>query len=250
MKILLPDKVLEVMTRFKENGALIYVVGGSVRDLILNREVKDWDFTTNLTPDEMKKLFPKNSFCENNFGTFSVVLKSGEIFEITTFRTEKNYSDSRHPDKVEWGKSLEEDVMRRDFTINAMAADTEGEVVDYYSGIDDLQKGIIKTVGEADLRFQEDGLRMMRAVRLASQLGFVIEENTFESIIRNAKLINKISGERVRDEIFKILLTNKPADGIKLLKNSGLLAEIMPETLKGVDMVQRGHHIFDVWNHN
>ena len=250
MKILLPDKVLEVMTRFKENGALIYVVGGSVRDLILNREVKDWDFTTNLTPDEMKKLFPKNSFCENNFGTFSVVLKSGEIFEITTFRTEKNYSDSRHPDKVEWGKSLEEDVMRRDFTINAMAADTEGEVVDYYSGIDDLQKGIIKTVGEADLRFQEDGLRMIRAVRLASQLGFIIEENTFESIIRNAKLINKISGERIRDEIFKILLTNKPADGIKLLKNSGLLAEIMPETLKGVDMVQRGHHIFDVWNHN
>ena len=249
MKILLPEKVVEVMKKFVDKGGLIYVVGGSVRDMILNREVKDWDFTTNFTPDEMKAMFPKNSFYENDFGTFSVVLKSGEIFEITTFRTERGYSDGRHPDEVAWGKTLKEDVERRDFTINALAADINGEVIDYFDGIGDLEKRLIKTVGEADLRFKEDGLRLMRAVRLASQLKFVIEENTFESISKNAKLINNISGERVRDELFKILVTNHAGDGIKMLKNSGLLAEIAPEMLRGVDMVQRGHHVFDVWNH-
>lgn len=275
MDFLLPEKVVKVMRRFEEAGADIFVAGGAVRDLLLGREVKDWDFASNLTPEEMKKLFPKNSFCENNYGTFSIVLANGEILEVTTYRTERNYSDGRHPDVVEWGKTLEDDLKRRDFTINAMAVGKKSgqnlnppvllaggppslekggplpdlELVDLFEGQEDLKKRIIRTVGNPDERFGEDALRMMRAVRIASQIGFVIEENTFESMVKNAKLINRVAGERIREELFLILENDKAADGIKLLKNSGLLGEIMPEVLAGVEMKQKGHHIYDVWTH-
>ena len=250
MDIKIPEKVLKVMKKFIENKAEIFVVGGAVRDLYLDREVKDWDFTTNINPDQMKIIFPKNSFCENVFGTFSIVLPSGEIFEVTTYRTERGYSDARHPDKVEWGKSLSEDLERRDFTINSMALDIDGNLTDIFGGKTDLQNRMIRTVGNPDERFGEDALRMFRAIRIASELQFIIEEKTFESIQKNAKLIQKIAGERIKDELFKILSTNKPGDGIKLLKNSGLLNEIMPEILEGVDMTQKGHHIYDVWTHS
>lgn len=245
----LSEKVRGVMQKIIDNGGEIYVVGGAVRDWVLKREVKDWDFATNLTPEEMKKIFPKNYFYENNFGTFSVVLKDGEIFEITTYRSEKEYSDKRHPDKVEWGKTLAEDVERRDFTINALAMDIKGQITDMNGGIEDLNNRLIRTVGNPDDRFSEDALRMMRAIRIAAQIGFLIEEKTFESIQKNAKLIHEIASERVRDEIFKILLCKKPGDGLRLLKNSGLLAEIMPELLPGIGMGQKGHHIYDVWDH-
>lgn len=262
MELKLPEKVSKVMQKFADSGAEIYVAGGAVRDLILGREVKDWDFTTNLTPEEMKKLFPKNSFCENAYGTFSIVLKDGEIFEVTTYRTEREYTDNRHPDKVEWGKTLEEDLQRRDLTINAMAISNPSalrappldkggsELIDFYGGEKDLKNRIIRTVGNPDERFGEDALRMLRAIRIACQLQFVIEEKTFESIQKNAKLINKIAGERIWKELALILMTNKPGDGIKLLKNSGLLNEIMPEILTGVDMAQKGHHIYDVFIHS
>jgi len=226
------------------------VVGGAVRDMLLEKSVKDWDFTTNLTPDEMKKLFPKNSFYNNNFGTFSIVVAVDDIFEVTTYRTEQNYDDSRHPGKVEWGTKLEEDLQRRDFTINAIAMDIDGNLIDLYGGQEDLKNELIKTVGNPDERFGEDALRMMRAIRIAAQLKFLIENDTFESIQKNAHLIQKISAERVRDELFKILITDKPGDGIKLLKNCGLLEEIIPEILTGVDFKQKGHHIYDVWNHS
>jgi len=245
----LPEKVKEVMRKVIGANGEIYVVGGAVRDWILKKEVNDWDFATNLTPEKMKEIFPKNSFCENKFGTFSVVLKDGEIFEITTYRSEEGYSDKRHPDKVSWGKSLKEDLERRDFTINAMALDIEGQITDLHSGIEDLNNRLIKTVGSPDDRFSEDALRMMRAIRIASQIGFLVEEKTFESIQKNAHLIKEIAGERIRDELFKILLCKKAGDGIRLLKNSGLLAEIMPELLPGVGMGQKGHHIYDVWDH-
>ena len=166
----LPEKVINVMKKFTDSGAEIYVVGGAVRDLMLGREIKDWDFATNLTPEEMKKLFPKNSFCENKFGTFSIVLKDGEIFEVTTYRTERGYSDSRHPDEIKWGKTIEEDLQRRDFTINAMAIglnppalrapslDKEGKTSDYvlidiFNGQKDLKNRLIRAVGDADERF-------------------------------------------------------------------------------------------------
>lgn len=249
MELKLPEKVINVMKKFVNSGAEIFVVGGAVRDLMLGREVKDWDFTTNLTPEEMKKLFPKNSFCENKFGTFSIVLNNKEILEVTTYRTERGYSDGRHPDEVKWGKTLKEDLERRDFTINALAMDIEGKITDLFEGQIDLKNRIIRTVGNPDERFGEDALRMIRAVRIASQIGFVIEEKTFNSIIKNAGLINKVAGERVRVELFLILTTNKPADGIKLLKNSGLLKEIMLEIMESVDVAQKGHHIYDVWTH-
>ena len=249
MDFKLPEKVTSVMKKFADSGVEIYVVGGAVRDLMLDKSVKDWDFATNITPDEMKVLFPKNSFYENVYGTFSIVMPDKEIFEVTTYRTERGYSDSRHPDEVKWGKTLEEDLQRRDFTINAMAVDTDGEIHDYFEGRKDLENKIIRTVGNPDERFSEDALRMMRAVRIASQIGFLIEDKTFESIQKNAGLINNIAGERVRDELFKILAIDKPADGMRLLKNSGLMQEIMPEMLEGIGMTQKGHHIYDVWTH-
>jgi tRNA nucleotidyltransferase/poly(A) polymerase len=254
MDLKLPEKVISVMKKFTDANAEIYVVGGAVRDLMLGREVKDWDFATNLTPEEMKKLFPKNSFCENKFGTFSIVLKNGEIFEVTTYRTERGYSDNRHPDEVAWGKTLEEDLQRRDFTINAMAIELkitnyELRIVDLYGGQKDLQNRLIRAVGNADERFKEDALRMMRAIRIAAQLGFAIEERTFESIQKNAGLINNVAGERIKEELFIILENNKAADGIKILRNSGLLKEIMPEIMESIEVKQKGHHIYDVWTH-
>ena len=249
-KIEIPEKVQKIMEPFLKNGAEIYIVGGAVRDLLLDREVKDWDFTTNLTPDEMKKLFPKNSFYNNKFGTFSIVGEDKEVFEVTTFRIEQGYGDSRHPDEIKWGKSLAKDLERRDFTINAMALDNKLNLTDPFGGLSDLKNKLIKTVESADERFEEDALRMMRAVRIACQLGFVLELKTFESIQKNAKKISKVSGERIRDELFKILSAKKPAEGIMILKNCGLLKEIIPELLEGVGVAQKGHHIDDVWTHS
>jgi len=256
-KIEIPKKVQKIMEPFLKKGAEIYIVGGAVRDLLLDREVKDWDFTTNLTPDEMKKLFPKNSFYNNKFGTFSIVGEDKEVFEVTTFRIEQGYNDSRHPDEIEWGKSLSQDLERRDFTINAMALKIDLldkrqdiNIIDPYEGEKDLDEGLIKAVGNPDERFGEDALRMMRAVRIGCQLGFVLELKTFESIQRNAKKISKVSGERIRDELFKILSAKKPAEGIMILKNCGLLKEIIPELLEGFGVAQKGHHIDDVWTHS
>jgi len=258
------------MKKFIAAKAEIYVVGGAVRDLIISREIYDWDFATNLTPEEMKKIFPKNSFCNNNFGTFSVV-SGKDIYEITTYRTERNYSDWRHPDEVKWGKTIEEDLERRDFTINAMAMKIQNpsgstaaepppfdkggknisyKIIDLFNGQEDLKNKLIRAVGNPDERFAEDALRMMRAVRLSTQLKFVIEENTFAGIQRNAKLLQKIAGERIREELFLILKSDHPGDGMVILKNSGILGEIMPEMLAGVGMAQKGHHIYDVWKHS
>ncbi len=241
------------MAKFFRNGGQIYVVGGAVRNLLLGREVKDWDFATSLKPEEMKKLFPKNSFYNNKFGTFSIVGKDKEIFEVTTFRKESGYSDKRHPDKVEWGKSLEDDLSRRDFTINAMALKIikdEAGVVDLYEGRKDLESKLIRTVGKAEDRFSEDALRMMRAVRMAAQLGFTIEKETLEAIKKDADKIRAIAMERVRDELFLILQSPVPAKGIEMLREAGLLKEIMPELLAGLKMSQKGHHVYDVWTHN
>lgn len=246
---MIPEKVLKLMRKFEEVKGEIYVVGGAVRDIELGREVKDWDFTTNLTPEEMKKLFPKNSFYNNVYGTFSVV-DGDDILEITTYRTERGYSDKRHPDTVAWGKTVEEDLGRRDFTINSMALGADSKIVDLFGGKEDLKNRLIRTVGNPDDRFGEDALRMLRAIRIATQIGFLIEEKTFESIQKNAPDINKIAGERIREELFKILVEPGATDGVKLLKNSGLLAEIMPELLEGVGMEQKGHHIYDVWTHS
>jgi tRNA nucleotidyltransferase/poly(A) polymerase len=250
----IPQEVIEIFTAFRQGGWEIFLVGGAVRDLLLKGSFIEADFTTNATPEEIQKIFPK-SFYDNVFGTVGLIIKTkkGEVkYEITTYRSEKGYSDKRRPDQVFWGNSLEEDLKRRDFTINAMAIgpkDNDLELIDLFNGLDDLKNKTIKAVGNPNERFSEDALRMLRAVRFASQLGFTIEENTFAAISKNASLLKYISAERIRDELLKILATDFPTEGITLLKTSSLLSHIIPELEKGYEMAQAKHHIYDGHTH-
>ena len=253
MDFRIPQEVQELMSSFVEANYEIYIVGGAVRDLSMGKPVVDWDFTTNATPEQITKLLP-DSFYNNDFGTVGIEPKdeSYKPHEITTFRTEKGYSDFRRPDSVEWGKSLEEDLKRRDFTINAMAIDSKGQLIDHFDGQNDLDKKLVRAVGNADERFREDALRMMRAVRIASEIGFKIEEGTLNAIKSDAALIHKIAAERVHDELIKLLSSPNPYTGILLLRETGLLAEILPEleATFGVDQVSPNrHHIYDVGTH-
>lgn len=254
-----------------KHGFEVYITGGVVHDILLGRQLFDWDLTTSATPEDVLRIFPE-AFYNNRFGTVGLNDPSipGCVYDITTYRTEVSYSDRRHPDKVGWGKTLEEDVTRRDFTINAMALKPlkrqenkysareqdqvawEMELIDGVGGQKDLEAKIIRAVGDPETRFKEDALRMMRGVRIATQLGFLIEEKTFSAIKNNVSLLSQISGERIRDEIFKILSTEYPADGIKLLRNAGILAQVLPELEKcfGVEQKSPGrHHIYDVGTH-
>lgn len=286
MKIEIPLKVKEITETFENKGFEIYVVGGAVRDILMGKSVYDWDFTTNAKPEEMLKIF-EEAYYTNEFGTVGIPNETeGERpYEITTFRTEHRYSDSRRPDKVEWGETLEEDLKRRDFTINAMALRPASlvqgkpsktkeiavtsdnsvssvsqkiiqinvELIDLYNGQNDLDKKLIRAVGDSNERFSEDALRMMRAIRIATELKFKIEKDTLDAIKNNASSINKISKERVRDELFKILKSPYPYEGIILLKISGLIQEILPELEKtfGVEQKSPGrHHIYDVGTHS
>lgn len=261
--IKLPKEVTDLMEVFKKNKFQIYVVGGAIRDALLNKQVDNWDFTTNATPEQIQKLFP-DSFYNNIYGTVSIPSRTIQesplrptpyalhpIFEITPFRTESNYSDSRHPEKIEWAKTIEEDLSRRDFTVNAMAYDGS-KIFDPYGGQDDLKNKLIKAVGDPDTRFNEDTLRLLRAVRFTSQLGFLIEDKTRDSIQKNAALINKISGERIRDEFLKILTGDHPAEGVLFLKSTNLLSYILPEVDVCFSIPQKSpkrHHIYDVGTH-
>lgn len=250
----LPQYVTDFLQTFKKHNYQIYVVGGSVRDLILEKEVKNWDFTTSAKPEDIITLFP-DSFYNNQFGTVGIPLDiEGEtmVFEVTTFRKESDYTNTRHPDSVEWTDNVEDDLARRDFTINAMAFDGK-KLVDPYNGQEDLKSHIIKAVGNADTRFNEDALRLMRAVRFTAQLGFLIEPDTREAINRNAGLIIRISWERIREELFKILASDHPAEGILFLKNTTLLRYILPELDACFDIPQKSpkrHHIYDVGTHS
>jgi len=247
--IKLPDEVMKLMDEFKKNNYQIFVVGGAVRDALLKKSVDNWDFTTNAIPDEIRKLFP-DSFYNNIYGTVSIP-KDKIIFEITPFRKESNYSDSRHPEKIEWAKTIEEDLSRRDFTINAIAYDGKN-IIDPYGGQKDLSNRLIKAVGDPDIRFNEDALRLLRAVRFTSQLGFLIEDTTRDSIQKNAGLITKISWERIRDEFLKILGGDHPSEGILFLKNTGLLSYILPEVDVCFAIPQKSpkrHHVYDVGTH-
>lgn len=248
----LPKSVTEILKKFQDNNFEIYIVGGAVRDLLMGRQVNDWDFTTNATPEEILKILP-DGFYDNVFGTVGLSIEGYDNpFEITTYRTEQGYTDARHPDKVIWGKTLSDDVSRRDFTINALALDLNLKIVDLFNGQKDIDAKIIRAVGDANQRFSEDALRMMRAVRIATELGFKIEENTFDAIKKNASLIQKIANERIKEELFKILASGNFYNGIVLLRDSGLSAEIIPELEKcfGVEQKSPGrHHIYDVGTH-
>ena len=254
----IPDKILEFYKKIEKANFDVYFVGGSVRNLFLKLPVKDWDLTTSATPEDIQKLFP-DSFYDNDFGTVGVPVELNEekyIVEITTFRTEKGYTDRRHPGSVSWGKTIEEDLSRRDFTINSIALnfeDKKEKVIDPYDGQGDLSKKIVKAVGNPEQRFKEDALRLIRAIRFATVLDFQIEEKTWEAVTADSKLIQDISFERVKIELMKILASNEPEKGITLLKDSGLLQYIIPELLEGVGVSQSRpgrHHTEDVYTHN
>ena len=249
-----PNEIIEIYSKIQTSGFDIFFVGGCVRNLILKKDVKDWDFATSAKPEEIVKLFP-DSFYDNKFGTVGIPIDKPhkQVIEVTTFRTEKGYKDFRHPTDVSWGKTIEEDLARRDFTINAIAMDLNGKFIDPFSGQKDLEKKLIKAVGNPNERFKEDALRLIRAIRFATQLDFKIEDKTWEDIKENAKLIDQISKERVRDELLKILASNFPYEGIILLKESGLLKYILPELLEGSKLSQERpgrHHTGDVLTHN
>lgn len=255
MKI--PNEIKSVIEKMKAAGFEAYVVGGPVRDFLLGKTPKDWDITTDARPDEIQAIFP-HSFYNNTFGTVTVINDQTEdeslkTVEITTYRTESGYSDSRHPDQVAFTPELKEDLKRRDFTINAMALrpkDGEEIIVDLFEGKEDLAKKQIRAVGNPDERFGEDALRMMRAVRFAVQLRFEIEEETSASIRKNAANLDKISQERIRDELTKIILSDDPARGIELLRTTGLLRHVIPELEAGVGISQNRHHIYTVYEHS
>ncbi len=261
MKIDIPQKVLDIYNQLQKNNFSVYLVGGCVRNILMEIPIKDWDFATNATPEEIQGIFP-DSYYENRFGTVKVPIteEKKEFVEITTFRHESEYTDSRHPENVTWGKTIEEDLSRRDFTSNAIALklETNGEklkthFIDPFGGQEDIAKKIIKAVGNPQERLQEDALRLMRAIRFATQLGFTIEKQTWEAIQNNAGLLAKISWERIRDELLKILASEMPEKGIVMLDEAGLLSYILPELVagKGVDQTRPGrHHTTDVYTHN
>jgi tRNA nucleotidyltransferase (CCA-adding enzyme) len=254
----LPKEILDHIHIVENAGYDIYLVGGSVRNILLDKEVKDWDFTTSATPDQILALFP-DGFYDNTFGTVGVPIPLGEhktVLEITTFRTESAYSDNRHPESVSWGTSIEEDLSRRDFTVNAIAAKVENDqltLIDPYGGQEDIKQNTIRAVGTADQRFKEDALRLMRAIRFASQLAFLIEKETWQAISDNSSLLQNISKERIHDELVKILASENPFLGIMLLTYTGLIKYIVPELLEGMGVSQERpgrHHTTDVFTHN
>ena len=245
----IPEEVGNISKTLSKAGFENFLVGGCVRDMLIEREPKDWDITTIATPEEIQELFP-DSFYENEFGTVGVKTESVGIVEVTPYRLESGYTDARHPDRVEWGTRVEEDLARRDFTVNAMAYNLEkNDLVDVFEGQRDLDKKIIKTVGRADERFKEDALRMFRALRLASELEFAIELETSLAIEKNAGLLEKISKERIRDEFVKIIMSDTPAIALEMAARLGILKFISPELEKGIGIEQNQAHAYTVWEH-
>jgi len=266
----IPEEILTVIESLQKAGFQAYLVGGCVRDMVRREKPKDWDVTTDATPEEIQKVFP-HAFYENDFGTVGIVNPvrgdgaspasngTGEetidptlkVVEVTPFRIEGKYTDGRRPDSVHWSTKLSDDLKRRDFTMNAIAYDpAKKEVVDPFGGQAHIKDKMIVAVGEPEERFAEDYLRMLRAVRFSAELGFAIEARTIDAIRAQAKKIIAVSAERVREEFSKILMSARPKEGIESAHELGILAHIAPEMEKGIDVEQNGDHIYDVWEHN
>ncbi len=253
MKSFVPQEVLVIHKRLREAGFEAFLVGGCVRDILLKREPKDWDITTNATPEETQKLF-EETFYENEYGTVGIVTKSEnprlKVIEVTPYRIEGEYKNARHPDTVEWAISLSEDLRRRDFTINALAYDPEDDhFIDEHEGREHLKNRLIVSVGEASERFGEDALRMLRAIRIAAELDFVIDSSTVAGIAQNAQKLVEISRERVRDELVRILESERPMQALYIAEKMGLLQYIIPELREGIGCAQNQAHSFDVFEH-
>ena len=295
----IPKEVSHVTETLEKAGFEAYLVGGCVRDLLIGKEPKDWDIATNAKPEQIMALFEKTIY-ENTFGTVGVVVSclpakalasAGEttspgfqppspdrrgaggevsretpqsiIVEVTPYRIEAKYSDFRHPDEVKFSDKLEDDLKRRDFTVNAMAyghsakggsasgekGQSNGHIIDLYGGLKDIENKTIRAVGKPDDRFTEDALRMLRAVRFACQLNFSVSYEITESILKNSNLIKEISVERIRDEFVKIITSANASSGVVMLQKFNLLKNIIPELEEGINCEQSGEHIYDVWNH-
>lgn len=269
----IPEYVTRVTQTLEKAGFEAFIVGGCVRDLIMGRKPKDWDITTNAKPDEIISLFQKTIY-ENNFGTVAICIQKDNIqnlsenenvthettinvnndkyyiLEVTPYRTEAKYSDFRHPDEVNFSNKIEDDLKRRDLTINALAYNpSKGQLIDLYKGQEDIKDKVIRAVGNPNNRFQEDALRMLRAIRFSTELNFAVSYETMQAISDNTELIKNISFERIRDEFTKIIMSENPVAGIGLLQKLGLLKYIIPELEEGINCIQGGAHIYDVWEH-
>ncbi len=252
-KLLVPHEVDELCATLQAAGFDAYLVGGCVRDLLIGREPKDWDITTNATPEKIQELF-KETFYENAYGTVGVVTASEDprlkVIEITPYRVEGKYSNARHPDTVRFSESLSEDLKRRDLTINAIAYDpTRHALIDEHGGREDIVARRVKTVGNPHERFEEDALRMLRAVRIAAELDFVIDTQTAEGIAVQAAQLEKISRERVRDELIRILESDRPMQALYVAQKLGILRYVIPEIEEGIGIAQNQAHSFDVFEH-
>lgn len=247
----IPQPVHELMGVLWGAGHAAYVVGGSLRDVLLDRQPFDWDLATDARPDEILKLFPSAVY-ENAYGTVAVRHRD-DLYEVTTFRTDHDYTDFRRPHRVEFGDRVEVDLARRDFTANAVAwgaaAGGEPGLVDPHGGRDDIAVGILRAVGDPKARFEEDALRMVRAVRLAATLGFAIEPATLAGIEANSDLVRYLSGERIQTELSKLLAAERPSVGLRLLADTGLLERISPDLAQQRGVPQNKAPGEDLWDH-
>ncbi len=250
----IPGEVIEIIKKLHGAGFGGYLVGGCVRDLIIGREPKDWDITTDAVPDEIISIYEK-TFYENDYGTVGVVVggltpEEDMVIEITPYRTESSYSDKRRPDNVQYSKSIQDDLKRRDFTMNAIAYDPiSSEFIDPFDGIKDIKDKTVRAVGNPKDRFEEDGLRILRAVRLSTELGFSIEKNTEDDLIGSHETLSFIAKERVRDEFVKMIMSDLPMAGIFMCQRYGILKYIVPELEEGLHMKQNQAHSFGVFEH-
>jgi len=287
----IPKEIEKTLNILQQSGYEAYIVGGCVRDILRRIAPNDWDITTNAVPEEIQAVFAQagyKTFYENAFGTVSAITQAEnpdlKTIEITPFRVESKYTDKRHPDKVKFAKTLEEDLARRDFTVNALAlTEVTGviprtskaspkdltatkrdsslkaqndsvKIIDLFGGQEDLENKVIRAVGNPEERFQEDALRLMRAVRFATTLSpdclWEIEEKTKSAIKKSAGLLQYISQERIRDELVKIIMSPNGANGLELLQEIGLLEYVLPELEEGIGLDQSKHHIYQIYKHN
>lgn len=288
MRVEIPQPVVDVVRLLETHGFEAFVVGGSLRDLLLGREPKDWDITTNAKPEAIQKIFPESVY-ENTFGTVGIKVgrflkttpedQATDLIEVTTYRTESNYTDQRHPDIVEFVETIEEDLSRRDFTVNALAAKLNQSIstspdkpsdtqliscsltlIDPFGGKDDLHQKIIRAVGNPTERFEEDALRILRAIRLVTELSsgdwkrekldWTIEPSTWDALRNLSSRVGALSIERIRDEFSRIVTSSHPRQGIELLHEAHVLGYFLPELERGIGVTQNLHHIYTVWEHN
>jgi poly(A) polymerase/tRNA nucleotidyltransferase (CCA-adding enzyme) len=245
-----PEGIVSAVGRLKRAGYKAYLVGGCVRDILFGRVVEDYDIATDAKPGEVMGLFRHNIPTGIEHGTVTVVEGSLEI-EVTTFRTEGKYTDARHPDNVVFVDKVEEDLKRRDFTINAFAYDPiEEQFIDLFDGLSDLSEGVIRAVGEPKERFEEDGLRPLRAIRFATVLDFYIDEETFIAIGEAIKYLKMVAMERVLDELKKMMLATKPSIGYEYMRETGMMNYLFPELLEGYSITQNEFHSYDIYTHS